>query len=236
MNNKRRIRSIIVEDELLGIENLKDKIQRNCPHVDVIECYQSPEEAIIGINRLNPDLVFLDIELGTLNGFDVLNRLKHITFEVIFTTSHSEYVIPAIRASAIDFLPKPIREAELVDAVNRAWEKLSISNKSNHKIAIPIQSGFRYVSPEEIIYCEAQNNKTKFFLKTTKEILIASKTLKKVEDELLEFDFIRIHRAFLINRMYIREFHRTDGGYVIMSDGARLDVSRKNFHLFKNTD
>lgn len=232
------IRAIIVEDEELAIRNLEKKLERNCPQAKIIDTCQNAEDAIASISKHKPHLVFLDVELGTLNGFDVLQRLKFMKFAVIFITNTRDYAIQAIRLDAIDFLEKPIDEFELVEAVNKVWKILKEKNnptevkESIPKVAVPILHGQRYLNVEEIIYCEAANTQTIFYMFNREEILV-SRVLKAVEKLLSPFNFLRIHRKYLINRDFLNEFNKSDGGYVLMEKEIRLPVAKSNFDLFK---
>lgn len=225
------ITAIIVEDEEPGIITLQEKLARNCPLVSIIGLCRNAYEAIEMIPAKKPDLVFLDINLGNLNGFDVLAHLEHFESEVIFTTSYNQYAIRAIRQNALDYLLKPIEDKELANAVLKAYDRLQKRpNQPSHKVAIPVTNGYRFLSVDEILYCEADDNRTIVHLYSNKTIR-TSRTLKKVEELLAAYKFVRIHRAFLINRDYLEEYSRIDGGYVIMSNGKRLPVSRKNLNL-----
>jgi len=226
----KKIKAIIVEDEELAVRNLLTKLDRNCPQVEVIATCSTAESAIQEISKSQADLVFLDIELGGLNGFDVLHRLKYIKFEVIFITNMREYAVKAFRLDALDFLEKPIDENELSNAVIKVWQKLENPATKMLKLSVPIHHGARFLSIDEILYCEADNNRTIFHL-FNREKLVASKVLKLVEKQLLGYGFIRIHRSYLINRDYLEEFNRTDGGFVIMSNGDRLPVAKVKFSL-----
>ena len=165
------LKAVIVEDEELGIRNLQEKLRRNCPQIEVIGVCQSSQQAIQEIPKLNPDLIFLDINLDSLNGFDVLARLRYFDFEVIFTTVYDQYVIDAIRANALDYLIKPINEDDLIAAVMRAWEKKKQSNTHTARIPIPTTHGFVFVSTDEIIHCQADDNRTIFHLFNKKKII-----------------------------------------------------------------
>ncbi|MEL6842861.1 MAG: LytTR family DNA-binding domain-containing protein, partial [Bacteroidota bacterium] len=145
--------------------------------------------------------------------------------------SYNQYAIRAIRQNALDYLLKPIEDKELANAVLKAYDRLQKRpNQPSHKVAIPVTNGYRFLSVDEILYCEADDNRTIVHLYSNKTIR-TSRTLKKVEELLAAYKFVRIHRAFLINRDYLEEYSRIDGGYVIMSNGKRLPVSRKNLNL-----
>lgn len=221
-----KIKAVIVEDEQHAIDNLKSELEDNCPHVEVVGAFKDPKEAVKEIARLRPHVLFLDINLGNLNGFDVLNRLKFISFEVIFVTSYAEHAIRAIKSNALDYILKPFKSNELIDAVNLVSDRIKKKKTTNPQIPIPISDGLRFVPIEEIIYCKADNNRSDIIL-FNKKILNTSKHLRAIETMLEEFNFFRIHRSFLINKDYLDKYSSQDGGYVIMSNGDRLKASRK---------
>ena len=228
-----QLTAVIVEDEDLGLKNLQDKIKRNCPQVNLVGICKTSLEAIRNIPIWKPELVFLDINLDNLNGFDVLDRLRYISFEIIFTTDYDQFVIDAIRANATDFLIKPINENDLVNAVHRVWEKTKQVPQTFSRITIPTTHGFKFVNIEEIIHCEADDNRTIFHL-YNKQTLRTPRNLGHIEQQLQDFNFLRIHRSHLINKDYMEEFSRRDGGFVIMTNGDRLTVAKNKFSLFKS--
>ena len=221
-----QLTAIVVEDERLGLQNLLAKLDRNCPQLKVVATCQSGEEAIRVIQAQQPELLLLDIQLGTMTGFDVLARLRHLQFEVIFTTSYDEYAIDAIRANALDYLLKPIDETELIEAVNKAWQKRQQRPQDFTRVSLPVQHGYRFVGIDEIEYCQADNKQTTVRLFSRQEVQTA-RTLSQVAEKLAAFDrFRRIHRSYLINLDYVESFSRRDGNHVIMACGDRLPVTR----------
>jgi two-component system LytT family response regulator len=221
-----QLTAIIVEDEALGLQNLQAKLARNCPQVNVVATCQSGEEAIQAIQAQQPELLLLDIQLGTMTGFDVLARLRHLSFEVIFTTSYDEYAIDAIRANALDYLLKPIDEGELVEAINKAWQKRQQRPQDFTRIPLPVQHGYRFVGIDEIEYCQADNKQTIVHLFSRQQVT-TPRTLSQIEDKLASYPrFRRVHRSFLINLDFAESFSRRDGNHVIMACGERLPVTR----------
>ncbi|MEM6633950.1 MAG: LytTR family DNA-binding domain-containing protein [Bacteroidota bacterium] len=225
------IQAIIVEDEKMTLESLVLKLQANCPFVQVIDKALTSKRAIESIQSLKPDLVFLDIQLDQMTGFDVLKQVQHVNFEVIFTTSYEEYAIEAIRANAIDYLLKPIDGMELLAAVNKAHKNIQERSKPLSRIALPVMHGLQFTSVDEIIYCEGQSNKTEVHLFNGKTFTVV-KTLKEMEFTLSRYNFCRIHRSYFINLDYIESFTRVDGGSVTMSNGDKLPVSRNRKDAF----
>ncbi|HOY16408.1 MAG TPA: LytTR family DNA-binding domain-containing protein [Haliscomenobacter sp.] len=220
------IRTVVVEDEQAGLENLLLKIARNSPFIEVIGTYTSGEAAIEGIPKDLPDLIFLDINLGTMTGFDVLERLKDVPFEIIITTSYDQYALQAIKANALDYLLKPIDELELVQAVNKAFKVIQAKSKTASRIAVPIKNGLKFLNTDDIVYCKADNNCTFIHLTDGKKILV-TRTLNDIVQKLPEPKFFRVHRSSLINLNFVDSFSNEDGGYLIMKDKEELSVSRE---------
>lgn len=210
------IKSIIVEDEQRGLENLSNKIARNCPGLEVIAKCRTGEDAIDKIHALKPHLVFLDVELGKMTGFDVLDRLKHISFEIIFTTAHEQYAIQAIKANALDYLKKPVRDNELIEAVDKARQRIKQTELSPNRIFLPDGTGFRCIELKDVPYCEADDNCTKIYFPDTK-FFLSTQTLSRIEQKLPVDQFFRIHRSYIINRDYMLSYSKSDGGFVTLN-------------------
>lgn len=241
------ISAIIVDDEQKGRESLKMLINEYCPQVEILALCSNVADAYTNIVKLNPDLVFLDIQMKEETGFDLLKKFDKVNFEVIITTAHSNYAITAIKYSAIDYLLKPIDIAELKESVNRVVEKKSapdllqrlgnlienvkVSSVEDYKLAIPSSDGLMFIKATEIIYCEAEGNYTNFFLRNGKKNIV-SKTLKEYENILNNHQFFRVHHSYLVNLKEIVKYTRGDGGFVTMSNGVNLDVSKRKKESF----
>ncbi len=234
------IKAVIIDDELHCIETLTILLADFCPEVRVVSAYQSPAQAIQEIENLRPDIIFLDIEMPAINGFQFLQQLKAIPFSVIFTTSYDQYAIKAIRFSALDYLLKPIDPKELIAAVAKhrtqkmspSAEQLNLlidrlqNNLVINKIAVPAIDGFELIAADQIIYCEASDNYTHFYLKNNIKVT-ARRTLKEVEEQLKEFNFfLRVHHSYLVNLNEVIKYVRGEGGYLIMNNQAMVNVSR----------
>lgn len=227
----KKIRAIVIEDEKSGRDNLIGKLQRDCPNVEVIAACASGEEAIQAIHDLQPQLLFLDIRLGTMTGFDVLDRVRYIQFEIIFTTYYDQYALPAIKENALDYLLKPISDRDLIEAVNKAWDKIQQQGPGNKRIQVRVTNGIRFIYTRDILYCQADDNCTWIHLKDQKPLLI-SRTLGVMDQKLLHFQFSRISRRHTVNLDYIDEFSREDGGLVILKDGTELLISKSRREEF----
>ncbi|GAA3648891.1 LytR/AlgR family response regulator transcription factor [Flavivirga jejuensis] len=234
------IKSIIIDDEVHNLENLKGLLKRNCPNVEVVAMEFSAEEGIEAIRKLQPDLVFLDIEMPAKNGFDMLESMGDVNFEVIFVTAYNQYILQAIKSCALDYLMKPVAIQELKDAVSRVAQVVS-DKKENQKlkvlvenlrdinqpkkIALPTAEELYFVSIDDIIRCKGENNYTMFYLANGDSILV-SRTLKEWDDMLSSYQFIRTHQSHLINSIHVKSFVKKDGGYILMKDGSMVSVSK----------
>lgn len=235
------IKAIIIDDEVHCIDTLSMLLADYSPEVELMDKCMSAKKGLEAIEKIKPDLVFLDIEMPIMNGFEMLEQLKQIPFSVIFTTSYDQYAIKAIRFSALDYLLKPIDPKELINAVQKIQGKKlppsaeqfrmlidRVYNKGNKitRLAVPTSEGFELIPVEEIIYCEADDNYTHLFLKNKKRI-VACRTLKEVEEQLSDFaSFIRVHHSYIVNLNEVNKYVRGEGGYLIMSDGTTVNVSR----------
>ena len=234
------ITAIIVDDEPYCRETLSTLLDRYCPDVKVVAICGSGAEALKAIHAQQPQLVFLDIEMPHMNGFELLEKITPINFELIFTTSYDQYAIKAIRFSALDYLLKPIDREELQKAVQKIAlrqhppmpQQLEILLQKLHqpvtpilKIAMPTMEGLQMVSVESIISCASDSNYTILLLKN-KQKIIASRTMKEVEEMLEDHSFLRVHHSYIVNLNEINKYVKGEGGYLVMSDGSTVDVSR----------
>jgi two-component system LytT family response regulator len=234
--------AILVDDEESNVSSLKEKISRHCKELHIAALCYNATDAIAAINSLQPDVVFLDIEMPVMNGFLLLQNLTFKNFELIFTTAYDHYAIKAIRFSALDYLVKPIEIEELKYAVNRAIEKRSditsaqqleilLENlpprkNSFQKIAIPTTDGLQFIKIHDILYLEANMNYT-FVVLTDSKKFIVCQTLKTFEDMLPADTFIRIHNSYIINKHFAEKYIRGEGGQVVLANGVTLDVSKR---------
>lgn len=234
------ISAVIIDDEIKKANYLKGIIEKSIGSVVLKGIATNAEDGIKLILNEQPKLVFLDIELQTSTGFDLLNQIKDINFSVIFTTAHEHYALKAIKFAALDFLLKPIDEEELKTAVNKAIKQQTESsvnknievlinnlNKTNNqkKIAISTNSGIIVLEIKDIIYCKADGPYTTIYSASGE--LISSTHLKEFENLLVEFGFFRIHKSYLVNLSEIRKYKKSEDAYVIVSNGDRVDVSDK---------
>jgi two-component system LytT family response regulator len=243
----KQLTAILIDDESNSRNSLRQKLITYCPNVEIAAEAENGEEGIKVIEVYKPDIVFLDVEMPRMNGFNMLQQLKHRSFELIFTTAYDHYAIQAIRFSALDYLVKPIEIPALKEAVERALEKKQtnapnkrietllynlLDEKNIHnRLAIPSMEGLQFVEIADIIYLEAESNYTFIHLQPASRITV-SKTLKDFEELLPGHVFIRIHHSFIINKNHIRKYLKGDGGQVLMSNGKILDVARRKKEEF----
>jgi len=242
------IRAILIDDEKLSRNTLTKLLELYCPNLQIIgEC----EDAMVAekeIERLKPDLIFLDVAMPGKNGIEFLKELKEIKFEVIFVTAHDKYIMQALRMAAVDYLLKPVEEQQLMNAVENAAKRIESKKINNNietflhnmsqkqqqqelQLCIPSLQGFQVVQINDVLYCEADNTYTIFHLKNGKKA-VASRPLIDYEVLLEDANFFRIHKSSLINMKHIKEYQKGEGGTVIMSDDKALDVSRRKKDLF----
>jgi len=242
------IKAIIVDDEQYCCETIASLLDDNCPEVELLGIYHNGADALPAIRQHSPSLVFLDVEMPKMNGFEMLEQLVSINFDIIFTTSYDQYALKAIRFSAIDYLLKPIDREELQIAVQKVvqrsqrtitqqveilMQKLHQPAKSINKIALPTMEGLQMILVNSIISCEADSNYTILLLKGNKKVIVST-TLKEIEESLEEYSFARVHRSYLVNLNEVEKYIKGEGGYLIMSDGSNIDVSRnKKENLLK---
>ena len=242
------LRSIIIDDEPKSAGILKNDLAQHCPTVEVAGVCHSAKEGILAIKKEKPDLVFLDIEMPWMNGFEMLEVLGDINFSIIFTTAHDQFAAKAFRTSAVDYLLKPIDASDLQDAVKKAEKRnnqqdgnVNIENLLNNfkqpatqqKIALPNKDGYEFAEVNQIIYCQAEGSYTKVFL-AGKKYLLVSRSLGDIEELLPAALFMRIHHSTVVNINYVTHFVRTDGGYVKLQTGEQLPVSKSKKETVMN--
>lgn len=236
------LKAILIDDELKSRSNLRQLLLEYCPNVAIVAEAGSALEAFKLIRELNPDLLFLDIEMGEVSGFDLLKLLTgQQNFEVIFVTAFDKYGIQAVKACAIDYLLKPINILELSNAVEKATIQINPKKENERlkelvanidrgddeqKIAIPLSDKIEFLAINKIIRLEAEGNYTHIYLDNKKQFLVC-KTLKEYQELLENHNFIRTHQSHLINFRKISAYVKTDGGYIAMEDGSQVPISRQ---------
>ncbi|MBS1510913.1 MAG: response regulator transcription factor [Bacteroidetes bacterium] len=236
----KKIRTVIVDDEPGNVVTLTGLLKLCCPDIEITAVADDYNSGIEVINRVKPALVFLDIEMPYGTGFDLLDKLSPVQFEVIFVTAFSNYAIRAFRYAALDYLLKPVNINELKAAVARAKQRLDekstgarvalllnnlqSSNGNFPKIGLPAEEGFYFEDIVKIMYIEASGSYTYLYIKGRKKQLV-SRSLKEFEELLPEEIFYRIHHSFVINMAFAKKYHKGRGGQVEMEDGAMIPVA-----------
>ncbi|WP_185731261.1 LytR/AlgR family response regulator transcription factor [Larkinella rosea] len=234
-------RALVIDDEPRACHVLEILVQKYLPEITDFRTANSPQQGITLIKSFHPHLLFLDVEMPVLNGFDVLNAVDSWDFEVIFTTAYHQFALQAIKVSALDYLLKPIDIDELRIAFDKFLRRqpqsispgvlirnlvhnLKTPNPSQHKLPIPTTEGVHLLTIADIIRCEADNNYTFFYL-TNNRRFCASKTLKEFEIMLKEHDFVRVHKSHLVNMLFVEKIDRD--GTVQLTSGSAIRMSRR---------
>src|SRR6476620_9832284 len=234
------ITAIIIDDEQHCVEALYQDLIKHCDNVEIIAKCTSAKEGILAIKKLKPQLIFLDVEMPWMNGFEMLEMLDHIDFCIIFTTAYDKFAARAFRISAVDYLLKPVDVEDLKAAVHKAEEKIlssagvvniqnllhNIKQPAQHqKIALPDRDGYEFVQVDSILYCGAEGAYTKIVFNDKHSMLI-SRTLGDIEEMLPPEIFVRIHHSTIVNMNAVIHYTRADGGYVVMNTNEKLMVSK----------
>jgi two-component system, LytTR family, response regulator len=241
--------AVIIDDEANSVDVLKSLLATYCPNVRVAGQAENAAAGRKLVAEHTPDIVFLDIEMPFESGFDMLDSLEYKDISIIFVTAYDHYALKAIKYLAMDYLLKPVDIDELKQAVKKATERKEAQSfhtapvsllktylekgLDNSKVALPMADGIQFVNRNEIVRCEACGNYTRIYLQENRTYLVA-RTLGEYEDLLSPYNFLRIHHAHLINLDHIEKYVRGEGGYVIMSDGAIVDISRRKKQDFLN--
>ena len=230
-NSYNKLSAIIVDDELHGRENLKKIIETYCPEIEILGLADSVVNARKLVNVHKPDVVFLDINMPVLDGFDFLEEHNERDFMVVFVSAHEEFGISAVKAGAVDYLLKPVNIKELKQTVKRLFYLQNKKSKDEiiyetGKLIIPASHGFNVLVIDDIIRLEAEGCYTKVIIKEGKNAIV-SRTLKDFEDNLPKEKFFRIHKSHLINLKYIKDYSNLSGNFVTMIDGSKVEISRR---------
>ncbi len=235
-----KIKSIIVDDEKHGRENLAGILEKHCPEVVVLGQADSVDVAAKLIREFRPDLVFLDIEMPKENGFQLLERFDRTKFEVIFITAYDNYAIKAIRFSAVDYLLKPINFRDLTVAVEKVVERIrhreenkriqelfgNLKHPENPRIGLPTGDRIEFVAVSDIIHCKGEGNYTHLYFVDGRHLMVA-KTLVEFQDLLQDFGFMRTHKSHLVSLKHVSSYIKSDGGYLKLSNGDNISISRR---------
>lgn len=238
------LKALIIDDEAMACDLLEYLLSKHVPAIKSIKKATSAMQGLEMIQTFSPDIVFLDVQMPFMNGFELLGKIPQQHFSVIFTTAHNKYAIRAIRFSALDYLLKPVEAEELVQAVERYQQQRkekqqlkelyknfldNLERKENHsfRLALPHSGGLRLAAPDEIIHCTGINNYTRFFLDDAATIMV-SKTIKEYEELLADYGFIRTHKSHLVNKSFISVV-RNDGT-ILLKNGQSIELARRRQH------
>ncbi len=241
-----KLNAVIVDDEIDAVKFISTIIDEYCPNIEVVGKAYNAKTAVSVIKKANPDLVFLDVEMPHGSGFDLLSKFPEKSFDVIFITAFNHYAIKAIKFSAVDYILKPINIKEFLTAVTKVFKSRDGNEKKNTsyealfenlrstlpgKLAIPTSVGMEYLNTKEIIRIEADRSYSWFYLSDGRKILV-SRNLKEYQELLNDRNFFRTHNSHLVNLEYVKKFVRQDGGYIEMTDGSTVSISRGKKDLF----
>jgi two-component system LytT family response regulator len=240
------IRAIIIDDEQESRNTISNILKNYCKNVTIVAQAENVMQGLEVIMAQKPDVIFLDIQMPDGSGFDLLEKIDRIDFEIIFVTAYDQFALKAIKFSALDYILKPVDPQHLLDAVGKIHKQPSdidiisqkihtlVRNKNGfERITLPTFEGFKFINIKDIIRCEADNNYTHFHLNSGEKILV-TKTLKEFDDILSGLEFIRIHQSHLVNTKFVDRYVKGDGGYVVMADGSEVEVSRRRKEEFLN--
>ncbi len=242
------MKALIIDDEPDNVRLLALQLARHCPQIELVGQHTNSTEGLRAIQTLQPGLVFLDIEMPIMNGFQLLERIGEINFHLVFVTAYDQYAVRAFRFSALDYLLKPIDSVDLIATVRRAESTARIhpqqlelmrqhypagsafggnsARSYSTRMALPHATGMVFVDTKQIIYCEADSNYTRFHL-TGGEMYMVSKTLGDVQDVLETREFVRVHRQFIVNLEHIQKLVKGEGTYLLLTNGVSIPVARQ---------
>ncbi|MGJ8549968.1 LytR/AlgR family response regulator transcription factor [Winogradskyella wichelsiae] len=239
-----QITAVIIDDEISNIKGLQKKVEKLFPSINIIGAYQKPELAISAIKELKPQLIFLDIQMPRINGFELLEALELIDFQVIFVTAYSEYALQAFKQNAIDYILKPIDNTELTLAVEKAigaiesQDKLKLNSKllklisstktDNNKLIVPTVKGLSFIPQDEVLHIEGYEGYTKIHLEDN-STLMSSYNLGKFE-KVVSSNFFKCHKSHIVNLNKVRHFENE--GYLVLENKQRIPISRANKKAF----
>ena len=244
------VKALLVDDERNNLESLQFLLHNDCEGIEVVGKVNNAREARDWLADHTPDVIFLDINMPGENGFQFLSSLVTQNFKVVFVTAYNEYAIQAIKASALDYILKPVNIEELQTAVEKVKRSLNspVAAEQNQqllehllqtvnkkvppkKIALPQLGGISFIEVDDMVSLQADSNYTIIHMNTMQKLVI-SKTLKDFEELLDQAQFARIHKSYIVNLKYIKEYSTTDGGVVKMTDGNQWSISRRQLELF----
>jgi two-component system, LytTR family, response regulator len=236
-------KAIIVDDEIHCINRLTELLKKyHSQEIAILGAYSTVADGLAAIKELQPQLLFLDVQIHDNTGFDLLMALPACNFDVVFTTAYEKFAVQAFKFSALDYLLKPIDKEDLATAITKYNDKyaknetaakldvlfhnLKSMQGGSKKISVPVATGLTFIDVADILRCESEINYTIIYLKDKKKLVVA-KTLKDFDEMLCEFNFFRVHNSHLINLNYIKSYNKGKGGSVILTDNSEIEVSTR---------
>ncbi len=235
----RKFKILILDDEVENVRMLEKIVLTHCPDMEIVASCLDSVEAVEITHNMRPDIVFLDISMPILNGFDFLNQFEKIWFKIIFTTAYSEHALKAIKYAAFDYILKPLDSKDVLEAINKFKasngpnhiSEISRNIKANTNLALPTSDGLSFIDIAEILYCKSDNSYTNFFLKDGKKVLVC-RGLKETMKTLDGHNFFRIHQSYLVNIKFIKKYQRhTSSIHIINGEELPLAVRKKEEFL-----
>jgi len=221
----------IVDDESHGRDYVRLLLSKYFPHIEVVFSVGNCYAALAELEKGEPDLLFLDVQLGPDTVFTLLEKAASLSSSLIFVTAHENFAIKAIRHRAVDYLLKPVDKDDFIEAVRRAIRDIESRLLNAPRIKLPVNKGFRQIEVPHIVRCEADSNYTHVFMTDGGRILVA-KTLQEFEEQLSPYGFFRLHHKHLVNLQHILEYQSGKGGKVLLSDETWVDVSQRRKSAF----
>lgn len=242
----REITAVLIDDEYSALNGLLKKMEQLFPEVNIMGTFQKPEEAIFFLLKEQPDLVFLDIEMPRMNGFELLSKIPQVNFQVIFVTAYSEYALEAFKKNAVDYVLKPVDNKELTASVGKALaiindkketqanenlvKMLSETLEKTNKLIVPTSKGMSFIPQEEVLHLEGYEGYTRIHL-NDETMILSSYSLGKFE-KMLGQNFFKCHKSHIVNIPKVRSFENE--GYVVLENAHRVPISRANRKVFLN--
>lgn len=230
--------TLIIDDESSGRKTIRTFIAKYAHNLKIVDEADSVKSGLLAIKKHQPEVLFLDVRMNDGTGFNLLEQLTHVNFQVIFVTAYEEHAIKAFKHSAVDYLLKPLDPDDFIASVSKLKKESKLEEiekkveallQNNHKIekiALPTLSGLNMIKIKDIVHCESDNNYTNFHLKNGKKLLV-SRTLKEFDEILSPEGFYRTHKSHLVNISYIAEYIKGEGGIVKLENGDHIEVSRR---------
>ena len=221
------LRCYILDDEQHAVDALTAMLQKKfARQAEVCGSNIRATLAIDEIDQLQPDLLFLDVEMPEMTGLEVLKHFPERKFQIIFTTAHEKYALPALKAEAADYLVKPLSPQDVFDAIQKCLNKKGNTAPGKGRLTLVTAQEMLLVNTDDIIRIEASNNYSHFYF-TNRPKVIVSRTLKEFDDQLNNQQFYRVHQSHLVNLKHVESIHSNDGDYAIMTGGHRVEISRR---------